>query len=104
MLTKYFFAIGLAFVQLVVFGQKVNLGNGEYRALLKRSDGIDIAFNFLVTEKKTGYKRVFIQNAGELIQVDKLRRSGDSVIIELPFFEAQLHLLQTAPGQLAGYY
>ncbi|HLX91189.1 MAG TPA: TlpA disulfide reductase family protein [Puia sp.] len=103
-LTKFVFVVGLAFVQLVAFGQKIDLGNGEYRALLERSDGNDIVFNFLVIDRKIGNKRLFIQNAGELIQVDNISQSGDSIIIEMPFFEAQLHLRRAAPGQLSGYY
>jgi thiol-disulfide isomerase/thioredoxin len=80
-----------------------NFRNGQWRAILERKDGHDIAFNFEV--KDSGGKQVlYIRNAGERLLVDDVRREGDSVVIRLPFYESQLRARVTAEGNLEGVW
>jgi thiol-disulfide isomerase/thioredoxin len=77
--------------------------NGQWRAILQRKDGNDIAFNFEVKDS-AGKKVLYIRNAGERLLVDDISRQGDSVIIRLPFYESQLRAVVTAEGNLEGVW
>lgn len=77
--------------------------NGEWRAILKRVDGNDIAFNFEVKDS-AGKKVLYIRNADERLLVDAISREGDSVIIRLPFYESQLRAVLTKEGNLEGVW
>lgn len=80
-----------------------NFRNGQWRAILERKDGHDIAFNFEV--KDSGGRQVlYLRNAGERLLVDDVRREGDSVLIRLPFYESQLRARVTPEGNLEGVW
>ncbi len=66
-------------------------------------DGHDIAFNFEVVDS-AGKQVIYIRNAGERLLVDDVTRSGDSVVIHLPFYESQLRARVTAEGDLEGVW
>jgi len=77
--------------------------NGQWRALLIRKDGNDIAFNFDV--KDTAGKQVlYLRNASERILVDEITHDGDSIFIKFPFYESQLRARVTPEGNLEGVW
>ena len=77
--------------------------NGQWRGYLERKDGHDIVFNFEVKDSG-GRKVLYIRNAGERLLVDSVSMEGDSVRIQLPFFESQLRAVVTGDGNLEGEY
>src|SRR5579859_2671244 len=77
--------------------------NGQWRALLIRKDGNDIAFNFDVKDS-AGKQILYLRNAGERILVDDITRDGDSLFIKFPFYESQLRARVTPEGNLEGVW
>ncbi|HTI91404.1 MAG TPA: hypothetical protein VL727_12500, partial [Puia sp.] len=77
--------------------------SGQWRAILERRDGNNIAFNFEVKDS-AGKKVLYIRNAGERLLVEDISREGDSVIIRLPFYESQLRAAVTKEGNLEGVW
>jgi thiol-disulfide isomerase/thioredoxin len=77
--------------------------SGQWRAILQRKDGHDIAFNFEVADS-AGKQVIYIRNAGERLLVDDVTRDGDSILIHLPFYESQLRARITAEGNLEGVW
>lgn len=80
-----------------------NFRNGQWRAILERTDGHDIVFNFEVRDSG-GRQVLYLRNAGERILVDDIQRIGDSVLIRLPFYESQLRARVTPEGNLEGVW
>jgi hypothetical protein len=69
----------------------------SYRASIKRDDGLPIVFN--IQEKIKGDSiQWIITNAGEQLLVEEIEVKGDSLLVNLPFFEASLRLLKTNKG------
>jgi thiol-disulfide isomerase/thioredoxin len=101
-MTKKILIIPFLFSTLFIFAQTKNLQNGEWRAVLERADGNNIIFNFLVKDS-AGKKILYIKNANERLLVDDIKLVGDSIIIKLPFFETQLHVVQKN-NELIGVY
>src|SRR5580698_292252 len=101
-MAKQFLIIPFLFSVLLVCAQTTNLKNGEWRAVLHRADGHNIIFNFLVKDS-AGKKILYIKNANERLLVDDIKLVGDSIIIKLPFFETQLHVVQNN-NELNGVY
>jgi thiol-disulfide isomerase/thioredoxin len=79
------------------------LRNGQWRAILQRKDGNEIAFNF-ETKDSAGKKILYIRNADERLLADDITVQGDSVWIRLPFFESQLRAALTKDGNLEGVW
>src|ERR1700722_11870316 len=77
--------------------------SGQWRAVLVRADGHEIAFNFEVADSG-GKQVIYIRNAGERLLVDDVTRNGDSILIRLPFYESQLRARITAEGNLVGVW
>jgi thiol-disulfide isomerase/thioredoxin len=77
--------------------------NGQWRALLIRKDGNDIAFNFNVKDS-AGRQVLYLRNAGERILVDDITKEGDSLFIKFPFYESQLRARVTPEGNLEGVW
>lgn len=77
--------------------------SGEWRAFLERQDGQQIVFNFEVREKE-GKQVIYIRNAGERLLVDDITRKGDSILIQMPFYESQLRARVTPDGNLEGLW
>ena len=77
--------------------------NGQWRALLVRNDGNDIAFNFDVKDS-AGKQVLYLRNAGERILVDEITHAGDSLFIKFPFYESQLRARVTPEGNLEGVW
>ncbi len=79
---------------------KINkLERGEYRALLKINETVDLPFNFeVVSENKLN-----IFNAEEVIEVDDIIYKDDSVVIKMPVFEGYL-VAKIENNKLAGSF
>ena len=60
---------------------------GTWKTVIQRKDGQQIVFNFEVKDT-IGKKVIYILNAKERLRVDSVKVDGDSVFIQLPFFES----------------
>ena len=65
---------------------------GTWRARLARADGHDIAFNFEVRDS-AGRQHLFVRNAHESIPVDHVSWIGDTLHLQLPFFDSEIRAL-----------
>ncbi len=72
----------------VVFGQKINISSGKWKGSLIRNEEISIPFVFDIETKQLGIIMNII-NAEDTISVNNFRLIGDSVLITLPFFDAE---------------
>lgn len=91
-------------ILLVFFACKQNeKGNTTYRALIVRADSLPIAFT-IMEEVKADSVVWSIINAGEKILVEDIVRKEDALLINLPFFEAQLNLEKTSNGYKGIWY
>ncbi len=94
--------IGL--ILLSFFSCKQNSqGSKTFRAVIVREDSLPIAFN-IQQEIKGDSIQWMIINAGEKILVDDIVEKGDSLLINLPFFEAQLNLVKSGSGYQGNWY
>ena len=85
-----------------VFTQSTSkLRTGWYRATIVRDDGAEIIFNAEV-QMKNGKQVMYIRNAAERLLVDDIKIKGDSVNIEMPFFESFFRLQLQQDGKLVG--
>ena len=83
--------------------QNKNLQNGLWRAVIERTDGNQIVFNF-ETKDSLGKKILYIRNAAERLLVDDIVVKKDSVFITLPFFESQLRAAIINNNELKGVW
>lgn len=75
----------------------------SFRAVIEREDGLPVVFN--IHQQKKGDSIVWtIINAGEKILVDDITEKGDSLLVNLPFFEAQLNLFKSTNGYKGSWY
>jgi peroxiredoxin len=72
----------------IVFAQKINISSGKWRGSLIRKDEISIPFVFDIETKQSGVIMSII-NAEDTLRVNNFRLIGDSVLITLPFFDAE---------------
>lgn len=95
------------FLLLLAFGNTVaaqnGLRNGVYRGLLARPDGRDVVFNFQVKDS-AGAQVLYVANAGERLLVDSIRVQGDSVFIQMPFFDSYFKAAILPNGNLQGVW
>ncbi len=96
----FYLVMSLVFVTAC---KQTDKGSKSYRAVIKREDGLPIVFN-LFQEKKGDSIIWTIINAGEKIVVDDIVQIGDSLLINLPFFEAQLNLVKSDNGYQGTWY
>lgn len=73
------------------------------RATVQREDGLPIVFNIL-EELKGDKMRWTITNAGEEIIVDDFLEKEDSLLVNLPFFEAKLNLVKSKKGYTGSWF
>lgn len=89
---------------LIFFSCKQNeQGSKIFRAIIVREDSLPVVFNILQELKGDSIQWVII-NAGEKITVDDIQQKGDSLLINLPFFEAKLNLQKTGNGYKGIWY
>lgn len=72
----------------ITFAQKINISSGKWRGSLIRKDEISIPFVFDIETKQSGIVMSII-NAEDTLRVNNFRLIGDSVLITLPFFDAE---------------
>ncbi|MEY3245753.1 MAG: hypothetical protein RL253_910 [Bacteroidota bacterium] len=97
-------ALAVVLILLVCFACKQNQkGRTTYRALIVRADSLPIALN-IVEERYSDSIVWTIINAGEKILVEDIVRKEDSLLINLPFFEAQLNLVKSSNGYEGIWY
>jgi len=89
---------GLFFVFMI---KPAMLPNGTWRAAIQREDGHRIVFNF-VTKDSAGKKIMYVINGKEHLLVDSIISRGDSVFIQMPFFESGFAAKLNADGNLQG--
>lgn len=77
------------------------LNAGIWRAELSRQDGKSVIFNFKVTDS-AGQKRMIVQNADDRMRVDSIVIKGDSIFIQMPFFDSSFRAKITSKGNLEG--
>ena len=72
----------------ITFAQKINISSGKWRGSLIRKDEISIPFIFDIETNPSGMVMNII-NAEDTIRVNNFSLIGDSVLITLPFFDAE---------------
>ena len=72
----------------ITFAQKINISSGKWRGSLIRKDEISIPFVFDIETKQSGIVMSII-NDEDTLRVNNFRLIGDSVLITLPFFDAE---------------
>jgi thiol-disulfide isomerase/thioredoxin len=75
----------------------------SYRAEVKRNDGYHIVFK-IEENRSAGKLQWTIINDTERILINEIRQSGDSLLVDLPFFEAQLKLKVNPKGYQGEWY
>ena len=93
----------LIFISLNWSDNKSIFKNGIWRTTLQRPDGQTIVFNF-ESKDSAGKKILYVLNAGEKLLVDNIRMAGDSVFIQMPFFESGFKAVIDEAGNLSGSY
>ncbi|MFI5152486.1 MAG: peroxiredoxin family protein [Chitinophagales bacterium] len=89
--------------QKEVFLQNNYSGFKTYRAAIQRNDGYQIPF-ILLSGKRKGKQVWVIKNGKEEIELKNLPSSTDSIIVEFPVFESQLHMGQIHEGSYQGLW
>lgn len=79
------------------------LSIGIWRGEIIRGDGNTIPFNF-ETRETAGKKVIYIINGSERLLVDNIRRQGDSLFIEMPFFDSHFSLRILNEQKLEGVW
>jgi thiol-disulfide isomerase/thioredoxin len=95
------FSVILFFLFSASATAQTKLRTGWYRAAVLREDGAEILFNAEL-QLKNGKQVMYIRNATERLLVDDVRVKGDSVHIEMPFFESYFRLQMQPDGSLKG--
>lgn len=69
---------------------KVSISEGIWLAELDVMDNEKLPFNFQLTKSETGSYQMEIFNASEVILVDEIEISNDSIVIKTPVFEGYI--------------
>src|SRR5689334_280008 len=77
--------------------------NGIYRSVVLRPDGKEIVFSFEAKDS-LGKKMLFVLNADERLLVDSVTIAGDSIFIQMPFFESAFRAAIDDQSNLAGHW
>lgn len=81
----------------------VSLVAQSYRAVLSRKDSISIVFNMDVNV--SGAKEQWIiRNARERLTVDSIKKRGDSVYVDMPFFDSRFVVKKEKNGMMHGFW
>ncbi len=80
---------------------KKDLPNTVWQALLHRPDGNTIPFLF-ETKDSEGKKIIYFHNAAEQLLADSISISGDSIFIQMPFFDSRIEAKIMNDGSLHG--
>lgn len=77
--------------------------NGKWLCVIKRLDGHTIPFHFIASTIK-GKQVIHIVNGADKLLVDDITQTKDSILITLPFFNANLLVKSTSTNRLEGFY
>jgi peroxiredoxin len=83
--------------------KKAVLKTGIWKAVIQRTDGQQIVFNFEV-KPVNGKTVLYVLNATERLLVDDIRQQGDSIWITMPFFDAHFAAVIKSNGSLEGKF
>lgn len=83
-----------------VHGQP-GLQKGWYKVTIQRPDAAEIIFNAELVQK-SNQSLLYIRNGAEKLVVDDIQVKGDSVLIDMPFFESSFKLKINADQSLTG--
>jgi thiol-disulfide isomerase/thioredoxin len=83
--------------------KKPFLKTGSWRAVLQRSDGKQIVFNFISKVEK-GRQVIYVVNGKEQLLIDSIQRKADSIYIHMPFFASGFRAIVKPDGNLEGLY
>jgi len=83
--------------------KKPFLRSGTWRAVLQRPDGQQIIFNFATVVEKNK-QLLYVINGSERLLVDSVKREGDSLWIDMPFFASHFTARVLPDGNLEGIY
>ena len=72
-----------------------------YLVTMPREDGRAIVFN-MTTSMVKGKPVWIITNASEKLRVDSIVRQGDSLFVEMPFFDSRMRMKMSADGSMNG--
>lgn len=72
----------------ISFAQDIKINSGHWRGNLMRTDGINIPFSFLM-HTVNGKTEMLITNANDTLVVNDFKKFNDSILITLPFFDAE---------------
>lgn len=96
---KVFIILIFSFLHSMIVTAQIK--KGWYRAAIQRTDGAEIIFNLEAVSKNN--KTIFyIRNASERLLVDAVVQKGDSLFIEMPFFESAFKLKINSNHSLTG--
>jgi peroxiredoxin len=81
----------------------VAYGQTSYRVVMTREDGIPIVFN-MVAQSENNQPVWVISNASERLRVDSIKKKGDSLYIDMPFFDSRLSMYVSSDQTMKGYW
>lgn len=104
MMMKQLPGIAVSFLLLMnTAAAQTKLSTGWYRASVTRPDAAQLIFNVEVTDKNK-QAVLYIRNGSERLQVDDIKQKGDSVFIDMPFFESSFKLKIQPDHSLTGLW
>lgn len=71
----------------------------SYRVVLSRKDSVPIIFNMQVSKQQW-----IIQNAAERLKVDSIKIVGDSLFVDMPFFDSRIIVKKEKDGTMRGFW
>ena len=89
--TRLFLSTLLIFGFIGTVSAQNKLKTGVWRGALKNSSGLELPFNFIVSDT-AGSQQLAIINGDERLKVTDVKTSGDSVFIHMPLFESEFKL------------
>jgi thiol-disulfide isomerase/thioredoxin len=95
---RNWFLVLLSCIPTFIFAQTVRQ---EYAAVLTRPDGVQIPFRFEQVREQNKL-RWFILNASERLLVDDFQQAGDSLLVQMPFFESAFKVYVEKDGHMRG--
>src|SRR5512139_366907 len=90
---------------LFVLISLISFANAQtpYRVVMPREDGVSIVYNMVVSSEK-GKPVWTIRNAAEKLRVDSIRKTSDSLLIDMPFFDSRMSVSVGNDQVLKGFW
>ncbi|HUH33245.1 MAG TPA: TlpA disulfide reductase family protein [Daejeonella sp.] len=85
-----FFLAAIVLISACQSSVKENFKAGTWRATLKTAVGAEIPFNFEVVDS-ADQKLIYIINGAERFKVNEITLTDDSVLIQMPLFDSEIH-------------